>query len=466
MENVAAWSAWTDGSSGNSIWRFPYDSCIITIMRVEIEKIVYGGWGLARTEAGVVFMEDVLPGEQAEAEIFARKKDHAFARLVSILKPSTARREPPCPLAAECGGCSWQHIQYEEQFRLKREILEECFSRLAPLPPMDVFPSPEWKYRCRARYQRRVPGGEVGFFKKNSHTVITAPDCPILLPALCDFMRAHAGELAALDPRQTQVRALCNARGSVCTKPGLGRQAASQITITVGNKYFELGPMDFFQANIMLHETMGAWAAAQAAGVQQTAGGEDGTPTGVWQPAREAGGTMGVQTARSMQGSRGARPRWEDQGGLLLDLYGGVGYFSVLLADRFTSGVMVEADKHSAARARRNFKLNRMERFNIVPATAERYLTSGPREAREADCIMLDPPRAGLSERVRGRLAGLTPQRLVYISCNPSTQARDIDFLIKKGGYTLERLALFDCYPQTPHIESGAVLSKLTERRA
>jgi 23S rRNA (uracil1939-C5)-methyltransferase len=412
-------------------------------MLVEIEKMVYGGRGLARSGEGVVFVEDVLPGEQAEVEIVTRKKDYAFARPVRILKTAAARREPPCPLAAECGGCSWQHIEYEEQLRLKRKILEECFSRLAPLPPLDVFASPEFRYRCRVRYQRPAPGGKVGFFKKNSHTIITVPDCPILLPALNDFTRAHTGELAALSPRQTEVRALCNARGAVCTKPGLDRQAVSHLTMTVGNKYFEIGAADFFQANILLHETMANWVANHAWGARQTAGGEHGGLDG-----------------KHPQGAKSAA------GGLLLDLYGGVGFFSVLLADSFTSGILVEADKQAAARASRNFTLNRMQRFAPVRATVERFLASGTREAQNADCIILDPPRAGLTPQVRARLADLAPRRLVYISCNPSTQARDIDFLVKKGGYTWERLVLFDCYPQTPHIETGVVLGRSAERPA
>jgi tRNA/tmRNA/rRNA uracil-C5-methylase (TrmA/RlmC/RlmD family) len=198
--------------------------------------------------------------------------------------------------------------------------------------------------------------------------------------------------------------------GAIASSPLIPGKTSKNVTITVGSNRFVVEGDGFFQSNRPLLERFGTWA------------------------------------GEFLQGDR------------CVDLYGGSGFFSVLLAHRFKSGLLVESVGGQAAAARENFRRNGIAHFDAHEGLAEDLVVLVKKES--IDCLIVDPPRTGLSDKVRAAIAVTKPRTILYVSCNPSTQARDAGFLITKAGFVIERTALFDLYPNTHHIESIMLLRR------
>lgn len=379
-----------------------------------VEKLVAGGFGLARTDEGVVLVEGACPGETVDAEQTGVRSHTPVARVVSIQVPSPGRVVPRCPLYGICGGCDWQHLDYQVQLRSKHEIFKESLGRLgriSHIPPIEIFPSPPWEYRIRAQIKLDHDNRRAGFFRKKSNDVVDVPHCPLLSPAINQLLvRRDERLLAELPPTVKQVRIVEGTGGTIATNPPLS-DLASAVKIDVDSVTFTVYGDDFFQSNGPMLKALGTWAGNEV------------------------------------------------HGNSMIDMYGGVGFFSAMHGSNFASGLLVEAEESQVKRAEENLLQNRLPHIQVRTTTAERFFREAP-ENKGVDMLVIDPPRAGLTRVVREGIGQCAPSTILYVSCNPPTQARDLGYLINKRGYRISRAALFDLYPQTHHLETAVLLKR------
>ncbi len=416
-------------------------------MNLRIEKLVYGGEGLARQDGRTIFVPFVLPEERVAAEPADERKKFIRARLIEVLKPSADRVSAPCQHFGVCGGCQYQHIRYERQLEVKCEILRETLSRIGHIRwegPIALHRSPPFGYRNRAQWKVRSHGGRpaIGYFRAGSTALCPARECPILAPALAETLAALS-ELVArgalpetlqeieafLSPQKSELLLNVSLRRFPASRGGLAktlREAlpglASLLILetpgermeldgpgfihyeAVGEKY-RVGHMSFFQVNHFLIDEM----------IEAVAGGESGR--------------------------------------LALDLFAGVGLFARALARHFEKVVAVESDPAAARDLDINLAADRPT-AQTANCDAQKFL-NGWQET--PDLVVLDPPRVGVEPRALERLAELEPGHVTYVSCDPATLARDLERLTR-AGYRLAGLELFDVFPETFHIESVARL--------
>ncbi len=454
-------------------------------MLLTIEKLIYGGDGLARLPSSspgdeargrgkAVFVPFVLAGEKIEASLTEQKAGFARANVDAVVEPSPHRVLPGCPHFGRCGGCHYQHASYEHQLEIKKEILRESLRRTAKLElpfEIEVHPSPPWNYRNRSRLQVQVkPAFEAGYFRLASHELEAVEECPISSPLInrgiallwqsgragkvpegvreVEFfanaddaqllvdvgcagtarraaVRAWAEELRAALPEIAGVVAFREAN------PGDRKPRAQEILVAAGDTHltyrtqraaYRVSAGSFFQTNRFLTDEL----------------------------------------VRIVTGGR--------SGGLALDLYAGVGLFSTALSD-FHHVVSVESSQTSTG----DLSYNQASNGEAVRATTEQYLgRADPGRAAQAsaensgragkgivlphnfhtpDLAVVDPPRSGLGERVARLLAILGAPRVSYVSCDPATLARDLIPLLA-AGYRVEQVHLVDLFPQTYHLES------------
>jgi 23S rRNA (uracil1939-C5)-methyltransferase len=375
---------------------------------LKIEKLVYGGDGLARADGRVVLLPFVLPGEQVEAETGRAKNDLLRGRATEIQTASEHRIAPRCEYFERCGGCHYQHAAYEYQLQQKGLILREALRRVGKIEydrEIEIVSSEPWQYRNRV--QLHIENGSVGYFEAGSHRLCAIHHCPISSPKLNQAIATLATEAPRLAPFSADVELFTNekdvqvlASGSASKSvPRAARELFRQLATTDQIEYggFLVSPGSFFQVNRFLIDGL-------------------------------------VELAMG-----------ESEGGLAIDLYAGVGLFSRALQARFARVLAVETGDS----AHRDLQFN-VPDAEAIHTTAGRFLT-GLRETPEL--IVADPPRAGLGKEAVLELARLHPPVLRIVSCDPATLARDLRGLLDSG-YALERLAMIDLFPQTFHIET------------
>ena len=400
-------------------------------MTVTTGRPVYGGYALARPEGmGVLFVRWALPGEVVSVRLVGRKREYAFAEAVEILSPSPRRVDPPCEVFGECGGCQLQHADYPYQLEMKREILREAFRRIgktdvAPgtAPPLEPF-----GYRYRGRF--RVDGEEVGFHASQSHRLVPVSRCPLMIDAinavlpglrgLGRFAKVSEVQVAGDGLRASaffpgvpfgtgMVEHLAGRTGGVLSGARFEDRSwgEERITLPLEGISYSVSPGGFFQANWRMNQAM----------------------------VRRIGAILG-----------------ESAGARLLDLYAGAGNFALPLAAKVREIVAVEGEGRSFKELRGNVRENALGNVRVVRSSVETYRPEG-----RFDALVLDPPRAGLSERSLARVREIAAGKILYVSCNPSTLARDVRSLSDR--YDLSSLEMHDFFPNTHHVEALAVLT-------
>ena len=408
------------------------------VLDLDIEKLVPGGEGLARHQGKVIFVPGALPGEQVRARLVESRKDYARAEVEAVLRPSPDRIAPPCPLAGRCGGCDWQHLSHEAQLRHKASLVADALRRLGGLewPGLDIESGSPWRYRNRARLHP-AGGGRLGFKARGSSAVIAADACPVADPALEALLARGLPAPADASAGRAQAGGR-RAPGSLAGYLAWGRGGASSLAAS-GTETG--GPLPAEGARFPGHGE--AWP-----GLSVPILGKD-----IRFDLRCFFQSNVEMTERLIPHALEGL-----SGGVAMDLYCGVGLFGAFLADRFRSVVAVEENPVSLSYARRNipgeghaFLEGRLEDL------AARELP-GALSGKTPEAVVVDPPRPGLDAAVRAWLAEARPPRLVYVSCNPVTLARDLKTLLG-AGFRLDSLRLFDFYPQTAHVEAVAKLS-------
>lgn len=418
-----------------------------TNLTLEIQKLVYGGEGLAFHDGKPVFVPFVLPGEVVEAFAVQKSRKLVRARLANVEKPAEARIEPACPHFTHCGGCHYQHMSYENQLQLKVDILVEQLNRLGKIAWEDDIPvhsGEPWNYRNRiqlklAPHPTQADTLQVGFHRLGSRSLWAIDSCPISSPKLNELIEV--------------LNRLCAEQRLPMSLRGLeafvdDRDESLWLTLAVPAFDFEQEPLtELLRTEIsgvlslQYHELSTSRRVTDGLGWNYWHTGAHRWRIGhqsFFQVNRHMTGKVLERVTHSLEGLKGK---------VALDLYAGVGLFTRALAEKFTHVIAVEGQSLAAADLKAN--TSDLDGVEVRASAVEKYLADFP---EECDLVLLDPPRAGLGKGVVDALLELGSPRLLYLSCDPSTLARDLSRLIPR--YRITALELFDLFPQTYHIET------------
>jgi len=420
----------------------------VTTTQVKIEKLVYGGDGLAHHDGQAVFVPFVLPEEVVAIRPLEKKKTYLRGRLEQVVVASAERATPPCKHFTVCGGCHYQHMPYETQLRYKTDILRETLRRLGRMDwpgPIHVHPSPPVGYRNRAQWKLRplAQGLRIGYHQSGTAALCAVEHCPILAPHLENLLLQLCELLAqsALPATVREIEAFVN-RQSSATLVNASFSAFEKSPQAVAEVFRKLPGVE----SVLLHES--AQERFELFGPGYIHCELSGTRYRV-------GHLSFFQVNDYMLEQLVAAVTAGEEGREALDLYAGVGLFSVPLARRFEELYAVEANPAAARDLEAN--LSSAPSARAVAGEVRRFLSGW---TDSPDLVLLDPPRAGLEREVAERLVALRPSRITYLSCDPSTLARDLAVLTRDRTYQIAELHLFDLFPQTFHIESLVKLER------
>ncbi len=416
-------------------------------MEVTIERILPGGLGLAHAEGRTVMVALAAPGDRLRVRIDRVKGNVSFALIEEIITPSPNRVEPPCPYFGRCGGCDFQQLTYQRQLDAKVEIIKDCLRRLGSIenvPEIQITPAPNaWHYRSRAQWQYDAIRQRLGYFESGSRRVCDVAECAVLASELQQTLENLREQMqnGSLPEDALDFRAVVGDEG-LSISPGVrsptvregvdsieDREEIRDIARTIHGETYLLNAESFFQANVDLLPEL-------------------------------------IDTALGDAG-----------GDTAIDLYCGVGLFTLPLARRFTRVVGIEADEAAANFARENVVNAGLSNAEVANRNVSDWLEqnavawlaenmecgdmsslsdlrrAGAALQRRPDFLLLDPPRTGAESRVIAGILNLQSRHITYVSCDPATLARDLKKLIA-GGYHLDTITAFDMFPQTHHVET------------
>jgi 23S rRNA (uracil1939-C5)-methyltransferase len=478
-------------------------------MFLSIEKLIYGGDGLARTPAAAdgrsmaVFVPFVLPGERVEAEIRQEKPGFARGLVAQLIEASPDRVEARCPYFRQCGGCHYQHISYERQLEFKAVILRETLQRIAKIElktEIRLHASPPWNYRNRTRLRVQTaaefpaqtgktgrsgdPGFALGYFRIGSHEFLPVRECPISSP-LINRVMARLLELGGLNcpAAVEEVELFADAADErLLAWAFCGRESERRDLLrwaeTLERELPEISGVTFFASRrrtsgrrSLGRGSLGRGSLERGSLEERI---EDEAPIDPKSLAQSGAKAIRYRTRNhEYQVSAGAffqvnRYLVDElvsvvtsnaRGEVALDLYAGVGLFSAALAPSFHHIFAVEASQTSHGDLVQNVPAN----VKAVGARTEDYLRSDYLRSRPVrnspELVVLDPPRTGVGSAVIRSLVELGARRVRYVSCDPATLARDLVPLLA-AGYHIEEAHLFDLFPGTFHIESVMLLAR------
>ncbi len=415
--------------------------------------MAFRGYGVTRIDGKVIFIPYSVTGDEGSVEIIEEKKSHSMGRLLEIVKPSSWRVKPPCPYFGVCGGCQWQHIEYSQHSDLKKEIFKEVLRRLGgmkEIPSVTVTPSPD-PYEYRIRVQLKVKGKGLGYYQEGSHQLVDIERCPIAHPlvnemipllrnAFPSFSQLQEIEINVspeegrgvfvLHPQKLNQRLEKILNVSLQNPPVLkglaiqGKRRAIMLgephlnfTIHLArergerNLTLRTSPGSFFQVNLKQNENL-------------------------------------IQKVLEFSDAKGNER--------ILDLYAGVGNLTLPLAMVSKQVWGIEENLLAVKDARFNLENNGIKNCSLIHGKVEDVLENWKWE--NPDLLVLDPPRAG-SKTALDQAVRLKPEKIVYVSCEPTTLARDLRLLSNRG-YALHGLALIDMFPQSYHMEVIGLLQK------
>ncbi|MEO5378409.1 MAG: 23S rRNA (uracil(1939)-C(5))-methyltransferase RlmD [Magnetococcus sp. DMHC-6] len=427
-------------------------------IELDVQKVVNGGAGLAYHDGSTVFVPFTAPGERVLVGIEARRKGHLQARLLKVIKPGIDRVEPRCPVYSQCGGCALSHLSPECQAQLKQEFVANTLYRLGRVEPQGVLQpffaaDNPWGYRRRAGFKVSWAGNRalVGFYSQNSHHVVDLPGCPVLRPEL----------EALIAPLRHLIPALTVRKRLLQVDVASGENG-------VGVVFHLMDPLRAPDRHRLIEFAKKLGLASLI--VQQ---GSRSSQKVVWRTQELFYSVDGGQLtfrpgefiqANLEQNNHLVRLAMEEAktGSVAWDLFAGIGNFSLPLAKRYAHVVGVELDGPSLNRARVNSHTNNRENVKFVPANLINPLEWPKQLIHPPELILMDPPRDGALALSRGLANGEIPrsERLLYISCDPATFARDAGILVQ-GGYFLSKVTAIDLFPQTHHVELVATFHQV-----
>lgn len=405
------------------------------LIRLECGEVGHRGVGVGRASGLVVFIFGALPGEDVSARVTKVRRRHVFADTVEVHRASPHRVAPPCPYFGVCGGCQLQHLSYPMQLEAKRGVLERALRRQGVELPVEIQvrgSGEPWRYRWRGEFHRSRSGPPLGFKERSGYQVVGVSDCLIHHSTITGALAAIGAAVQGCGPGTQTVQLtvgedgaqlLVDSRPDRSARAGVATAAAevaeSQVSFTdeatslrYRGREFRVFPDSFIQVNQssleLLYEAV----------------------TALLEP--------------------------EVSGAHVVDAYGGIGILSLRLADLGARVTVIESNPVAARLCQLHAEMHAPTRVATICGSVESELG----RTEPAQVVVLDPPRAGLLAQVRGWLALSGPPTVVYLSCEVSALARDLDELCRVGPYRLERLSLVDMFPQTYHFETIALLRR------
>lgn len=442
---------------------------------INIEDLGNNGEGIGRVDGYTVFVEGALPGERVKVLMVKTKKHYGYGKLRGILKPSPDRVAPACPVAAQCGGCQLQHLSYDAQLDFKTKKVKDHLERIGGFFGVEVLPAlgmeDPWRYRNKAQFPVGGKTGEpeIGFYAKRSHRIIDTPVCmlqnevndrivKIIRTFLSEFeipiydetihrglvrhiltrIGRHTGEIMVclvvngkkLPHSDVLVERLQSVEGMASIVLNENKKATNvilgekihvlwgkeYITDTIDSVKFEISPLSFYQVNPIQTRVL-------------------------YQTALDFAQLDGTET--------------------VLDLYCGIGTISLFFAQKAKRVFGVEIVPQAIEDAKKNAARNKIDNAFFQAGAAEEVI---PRlyqtEGIQADVVVVDPPRKGCDQKLLETILEIAPKKLVYVSCDSATLARDLAYLCPKG-YRIEKVQVVDQFPWTVHVETVVLLSKI-----
>ncbi len=435
-----------------------------------IEDLGDKGEGIGRYEGMAVFAQDALPSEIVKLKIIKVKKSYAIGKVVERIEESPDRIVPPCPYVGRCGGCQIQELDYAAQLVHKERLVTETLARIGRITPEHTLPiagmTDPWRYRNKGQYPIAMVEGKpvIGFYRQRSHDVVRVADCLLQSEGHAPILKAVEGwilkhNIAVYDEKKRKglLRHLVirnNDRGdlmvilvsngslasveplvAILIQLGVGslylnlnRERGNRIFGNeskliygepvlrdhIGELFFELGPTSFFQVNPRQTVTLYEQALAFA-------------------------GLTGEE--------------------MVFDLYAGIGTISMFLAKKAKRVVTVELHEGACEDAKKNAERNGLDNVEVHQGRAEEVIPELYAKGYRADVVVVDPPRKGCDPVLLDTIVKMQPERIVYVSCKPSTLARDLEIL-EEQGYRTKRVRAVDMFPHTTHVESVVELCK------
>ncbi len=452
------------------------------MIRVKAESPVYGGYVIARNE-GVVFIKGALPGETVLARTVEKKKDYSIAVTQEVLEPSPHRVEPFCGHFGVCGGCHLQHISYMEQVSMKNSIIKDSLKRISgiEIEPEGPLTGSDVRYRHRAQFKvgpAQDGTGTIGFFREGTRDVVPISRCPLLVDEINDSL-----EKIRLMPASgffaREIHITCGGmiipEGTTVPEGAIASGADADGTDATGTSR-SLGVNRPLGALLKGREFDPALAREYAQAGIETVFFDSGIDRGSGHSGKgyvnfdllgfkytvsplsffQSNWELNLKAAAVISGIFSS---WMDSltdkknKKNLLDIYAGGGNFSIPLSGVAGAITAIEENESSVKDALRNLEMNGIKNMKFIKAPFEKFQSRG-----SFDAAIVDPPRPGLSREAAKKLLALLPERLLYISCNPATLARDIKKLLEK--YRLQSVRLVDFFPHTYHMEVLCLLER------
>lgn len=379
------------------------------VIEVKIEKIVPRGFGIGFAEGLTVLVPLSAPGDVVLVKIRDLKKNTAFADIVEIKHRGLKRITPPCQYYGVCGGCDFQHLDYPTQLEAKVGIIRDCLTRIGKINfegEINIIESPnQFEYRSRARWHIDVKNKQIGYFKRDSNTIVDIAECPILTPGMQSTLEHLRNDMAweRFWEDSAEIEAVSGEGGRVSTHSMALSDPAAEIDIEIGGETYSYTAATFFQAN------------------------------------------------RSLTGKLIETAIGDATGDNALDLYAGVGLFSLPMARRFRTVTGVEGNSVAIALAEKNAFRAKLTNLEFANKGVEGFLYNNRK--KKSDFVLLDPPRSGTEKETIPMLAAMKTPNVSYVSCEPSILARDLRILLD-AGYAIESITALDLFPQTHHVET------------
>lgn len=372
------------------------------------------GFGLAFAENLTVFVALAAKGDFLLVKIVQTKGKTAFAEIVEIIESSPDRTTPKCPYFGRCGGCNFQHLTYQAQLDAKIAILKDCLSRIGKInceKEIEIIASPrEYAYRARAQWHLDTRKKKFGYFQRKSHEIIDAEICPILTAELEETLQNLRGEIAweSFWGELVEIEA-ANAGAETSVYSAEIIEPTDEIEFEANGETYFYDATSFFQGNPFLIEQLTELALKDAAGENA------------------------------------------------LDLYCGAGLFTLPLARKFAEVSGVEGDGKAIDFAKKNVENARLSNVKLFCENVADWLKDNAENLQNLDFLLLDPPRSGTERDIVENILKIQPKQISYVSCEPSTLARDLKILTENF-YKIESITALDLFPQTHHVETVARL--------